>query len=299
MRKLTAGLALATALAAGSAQSALLSFEDDDIDFAVRGGSVITTGTLTVGDILVSVFEIPVFRIDGANAIPAGQELNGVAAIQITSISPAGVITFGAVTGGLNSILALGNDPDAAVVGGGAGGGATIAMFLNSTTGGGGDRDLDLNRTTNPASNCVSIADCIDQASLGTLFQVDGFTGDPDEIWQSNAAGIGLDIGAVAGASNTLIVASFNAAQTTLFQAGGFQIGGINRFTGLPCVAGPGCVFGITLSGTITGGQGLSNGAFAHSDFDAQKLTVNVPEPGVLALLGAALFGFGALRRRS
>jgi hypothetical protein len=295
-KKLAAGLALAATMAAGSAQSALLSFEDDDIDFALRGGQVITSGTLSAGDVLVSVFEIPVFRINGAPSIPAGQELTGVAAIQIQSIV-GNTITFQAVAGGLNSILALGGG--AAVAGGGAGGGATIAMFFNGT-GGGADRDLDLNRTSNPASNCNSIADCVAQASLGTTFQVDGFTGDADEFWIAQALAGGLDIGGVLGTSNTLLVAAFNAAQSTLFQAGGFTIGGINILTGQPCVNGvaaDGCINGITLSGTITGGQGLTNGAFAHSDFDAQKQTV-VSEPGVVALLGAALFGFALLRRR-
>ena len=291
LKKLTAGLAFATAMAAGTAQSAVLSFEDDDIDFALRGGNVITSGTLAVGDVLVSVFEIPVFTVGGTPSIPAGQELTGVAAIQITSIAGSN-ITFGAVTGGINALLGL------SVPGGDAG--ATIAMFFNGTAGG-ADRDLDLNRSTNPASNCTSLADCVAQATLGSLFQVDGFTGDADEFWVSDALSIGLDIGAVAGARNDAIVALFNAAQTTIFQSG-FTIGGINLITGAPCVNGAGvdgCINGVTLSGTITGGQGLSNGAFAHSDFDAQKLTIAVAEPGVIALLGVALLGFGAVRRRA
>ena len=76
-----AGLGLGLTLAAGAAQSALYSFEDDDIDFILRSvGGVLTpqtSGALAVGDIFASILEIPVFTIDGVNGIPAGQEMTG------------------------------------------------------------------------------------------------------------------------------------------------------------------------------------------------------------------------------
>ena len=302
-KKLATGLAaaLSLSLAAGAGQAALLSFEDDDIDFALNSDLTLkTSGTLAEGDILVSVFEIPTFTIDGVNAIPAGQELTGVAAVQITGGTGtlADPYTFSAYTGGLNAILQLGTDPDASVTGGDAGEGATIAMFFNSAV---GDANLEVNRTVNPASNCTSLADCISDGSEGTLFQVDGFAGDPDEFWQSTLTVLnGGDVGAVANLNNNLIVATFNAAQTTLFQGGGLTIGGFNILTGDACVngAGPdGCIDGGTISGTITGGAGLSNGAFAHSDFDADKRTI--PEPGALLLLGLGLIALVGVRRRS
>ncbi len=81
-----AGLGLGLLLAGGAAQASLLSFEDDDIDFilSTTGGQLNavpkTSGTLDVGDVFVSVFEIDPYTLDGANRIPAGQELTGVAA---------------------------------------------------------------------------------------------------------------------------------------------------------------------------------------------------------------------------
>jgi hypothetical protein len=300
-----AGLGLSVALAGGVAQGAVLSFEDDDVDFILRapGGVLnptpVTSGPLLTGDIFVSVFEIPVFTMNGANAIPTGQELTGVAAVQLQN-TPTGVpgspLNFQPVSIGLNAILALGTDPDPMVVNGGAGGGSTIAMWFNGTVGTGGDINLELNRSVNAATNCPNLAFCIEQASLGQLVQVDGF-GAANNFWTATTilAG-GNDIGVVLGTNNNALVAGFNAAQTSFFSLFG-PVGGIDFTTGLPCATpGTGTCVQFSLSGTITGGQGLSNGAIAHSDFDGQKLTL-VPEPGVLTLLGAALLAFGFARR--
>ncbi len=300
-------------LSAASTQAALLSFEDDDIEYHLdsdlnlkytdAGGGA----DFAVGDVIVSVFEIPIYTIDGANAIPTGQELTGVAAIQIVSIegNQAGDdIVFAPYSGGLNSVLALGTDPDAVVPGGGAGEGAMLAMWFNGTDGVVGDTNLDVNRSTTGlaggTASCTDLADCINQASLGDLFQVDGFVGDPDEFWVAN---LSVDGGAnsddVANSGNTNIVASFNAGVSNFFQDG-FQIGYIDVATNNFCGAnnGPvadGCVQA-KLSGTVTGGNGLENDGFAHSDFDAAKYTV--PEPSILGLLGIGLMGIFLARRR-
>jgi hypothetical protein len=289
---------------AGASQSAVLLFQDDDIDFALNhDGTLKATGVLAVGDILAAVFEIPTYTINGVNAIPAGSELTGVAAVQIETITDLGggisSITFKAPDIGLNAVLANGTDPDATVDDGDAGEGATIAMWFNGTAGG-ADRNLILDVAADPASNCTSLADCIDQATLGTLVQVDGFAGDPDEFWSSVALPGGLSIDAVRGTNNTAIVATFLAAQTTFFNLHGI-VGPMDIATGNACPGGgagaDGCIVGGTVSGTIAGGQGLVNGAFAHSDLDARKLTV--PEPGSLLLLASGLLGLAGLRRRS
>jgi hypothetical protein len=307
-KKLAVGAAVALSLTAGASQAQVALFQDDDIDFVWRGGAgggTITAGNLAVGDVLVSVFEIPTFTLGGVSQIPAGSELTGVAAIEIASIvtvpaTDVSIITFTETALGLDFFLAMGGDPDATVPGGGAGGGATIAMWMNAA-GAGDDRNLRLDFADLPATNCTSFADCIDQASRGSLVQVDGFGGDADDAWvaQTTFGAGGADIDNVAGTAGSVLVASFNARQTNFFNSFG-DVVYMNVVTGAPCPAGTpaadGCIRGGTLSGTITGGAGLSNGAFARSDLDAQKL---IPEPGTLAILGAALLGFAGLRRRS
>jgi len=292
------------AMTAVPGYSDTLSFQDDDVEAVIRcsspatatGCTALQTGSIAVGDIFLSVFEMPTYTINGVNAIPAGQELTGVVAVQITSIV-GNTFTFGAYSG-INALLDLygSTAPDLPS-------GASVAMFLNSTSGAGGDLNLILDWAANPATNCASIAQCVQQATLGSLLQVDGFRGDPDEFWTATniIAGAG-DIGTVHALAGDVLVAGFNFALSNFFHAGatiGFkQIGSATECVGVTTYVGDGCAQ-FTGSGTVLGGAGLTNGFIAHSDFDASKITTApIPEPSTVSLLGLGLLALGAIRMR-
>jgi len=311
-KKLTtiAGLGLMLTSAASFAATESWFFQDDDIDFLLGADlSLKATGngyTIEVGDTLASVFELPTFTRNGVNAIPTGQELTGVAAITLLSKDANGDGTqddwvFGAVNGGLDAVLTsiLG---DASRLNGEAGDGSILAMWLNNTDGVGGDRDLNLDAAALPATNCTSLLDCTNQATLGTLLQVDGFLGDPDEFWYAgidpnvpggdptagdidlvNALGIGTNI----VTANFGLSTFYNQVEPVAFQDV-FQ----SICAGATVADSDGCV---NLRGfsTIVGGAGLVNGAFAHSDANATKFVEQIPEPSILMLLSVGLLGIG------
>ena len=303
LKPIVAAMGLGLAIIAGPSAAAvtlyspLTGFEDDNVDFVLDANG--TPNLLDAGDTILSIFEIgQTFAVGGSESSPItdGQELTGIAAFtfdrfaDVDNDGDSDDIVFRAYAPGLNSFLPID------VIGGEAGGGAVAALFLGDGT------DPATSLSTLGATNCADQADCIARATDGTLFEVDGFTtADGDEFWVAlNAA---TDLSAVQAGAVSSNFANVNFALSILD-------GGPNTYAlqSAPALAAAGFdpnggasdgLIGAIGSGSLLGGEGLINGAVAHSDFDFQKaLAQQVPEPGTIALLGLGLLGMGAVRRR-
>lgn len=272
------GAALASAPASAITYfSPITSFEDDDLDYVFDNDN---SGTLSIGDRLVSVIEWnqTVGVLPGQNPTPIGTgEVTGIADVTIVNII-AGTYILAPTNDGVGEEGILAGFAD----------GTAVAVWHDATP--------DLN-VFNAA--CGTRAQCYALAGLGggdgsTLLLTAGFFGDADASWVATPNGGGGTIATVENGGASSNFGSFSYALDIGVNNTGLNI--VNQPCAPFCAPGGDGQIEITGSGNILGGQNLNHAEWtARSDADFQIRTV--PEPGSLALFGAALAAL-ALRRR-
>jgi len=302
-------------------------FQDDDLDFVMqvdttaagysyadpstwklvpKVGDTLNAGNgTTPGDVLVAVVDFNTSNgvsIASPSGPPPNQELTAISVIQITSIDTSFgyKINFAPYQGGFNSVVNIGSY-GVSGTSTTAAGGAMLALWLDNSP----DLWIDAGSINAGTLSSGTFAGLIAQASDGALWEIDGIDHavDPDTYWQSNLTDPGaVDLDYILAQDLSTNVATFNAGLSLFVNNTGQALLPNAYKAQFGPNAGAGRV-DVLLAGSLNGGAGLSakypdlveSGVRASSDAD---LSLTVPDPATLALLGAGLLGFRASTRR-
>jgi len=251
-------------------------------------------GKLDVGDTLRGILRIQKLTNNSNPAQNNALSIAPAAGVELTGIFEAQVTGKTSVGGGLFNFTFGATSNFATSVGLNASydGKAMVALWADDTP------DWQFAgatcTTTGPGGDCEA------NAKNGELFMVTGITsavGNQNAgFWYANGA---PDLVSFFTALGTEVAAGqFNYGLNVLYDAtgkliyGGIGCSPLNALAGF-CALGQ--VTDVGGSGQLLGSQGTGTPYLATDDTDFRAKYV--PEPGVLALMGAGLFGLGAFRR--
>lgn len=284
-KKIASAVALTLGLGIGSANATTVSqifdiegtatFEDSSAEWI--GTDLNNNGLLDPGDTLQTVIEYPFVNGTPSNntylmdPLAGNNRLQAVSTIEVFSIS--------GISGGFGDFVF-------APVGSFAAGSILTGSMIDIYEGG---------NAYNPNNCGASAAQCVTNiTSNGTLILQVGFTGDPDEAWESVDTPLNPNLRLFSTAIN---FGSFNYALNTVFSA-------IGDFAELQAVApnlstaGPNAFTEWGGGGSIKGALGTQPVSTLATDNSTLTATRAVPEPSFISLMGIGMLVAGGISRR-